>query len=60
MSNQAYELEVKVRQYEYLQKMAEKYELKDPSKALRCILNFATETPDQEESIFKTIRCPDC
>lgn len=58
--NRPYTLELKERQHEYLSQMAEKYDLPDASKALRCLVNFAMEKEKQEEEIFAEIRCMDC
>lgn len=58
--NRPYTVELKERQYEYLSRMAEKYDLPDVSKALRCLVNFAIEEEKREEEIFAEIRCMDC
>lgn len=55
-----YTLELKERQYEYLRQMTEKYHLLDESKAVRCVVNFAIDKPEQEEEIFDETRCLDC
>lgn len=53
-------LELKENQLEYLDAMVKKYALPDRAKALRCLLNFAMQEVDQEESIFAEIRCTNC
>lgn len=58
--NQEYTVTLKDWQFEYLRKMAKKYDLEDESKALRCLVNYACEETDQEQSIFEEIRCLDC
>ena len=40
--------------------LAKKYGLADESKALRCLLNYASEKKDDESSIFEEVRCVDC
>ncbi len=58
--NIEYTLELKEDQYQYLTEMVDKYSLDDESKALRCLINFAIEEADHEESIFDEIRCRHC
>jgi hypothetical protein len=58
--NEQYTVQLKPRQYQYLQEMARKYGLPDVSKALRCLIDFAIESPQQEKDIFQTVRCKDC
>jgi len=58
--SQEYTVTLKKRQYEYLTTMANKHDLADADKALRCLINFAVEETQQEDSIFNQIRCQDC
>ena len=58
--NETFSVELKRSQFEYLEKMASKYDLPDTSKALRCLINHAVERPEHEQDVFETIRCPDC
>ena len=58
--NQEFTIELKQQQYDYLSKMAKKYDLPDASKAARCLINYAIEQADEEQSIFSQIRCMDC
>lgn len=58
--NIATTLELKENQVEYLEGMAKKYNLPDRSKALRCLITFAREQAEQEDSIFTEIRCENC
>ncbi len=53
-------LELKEKQLEYLDEMAKKHNLPDRSKALRCLITFATEQTEHENSIFTEIRCTNC
>ncbi len=52
-------LEIERVQQEWLDAMAEKYGLPDPSKALRVVLDHA-RTAGDETVIFETIRCLGC
>ncbi len=45
--------------HEMLQKIAERYELPDASKALRCLLDYAATDGDWDE-IFAKVRCRRC
>lgn len=45
--------------YEMLVLIAERFELPDPSKALRCLLDYAATDGDWDE-IFKKVRCRRC
>ena len=51
---------LKDRQMTYLQEMAGKYNLPDASKALRCLIDFAISSAEEESRIFSEIRCNDC
>ena len=52
-------LEIERVQQEWLQDMAAKYQLPDPAKALRIVLDHA-RTAGDESVIFETIRCLGC
>ena len=58
--NVATTLELKTNQVEYLDAIAEKHNLPDRSKALRCLITFAMEQAEHEDSIFTEIRCTNC
>lgn len=45
--------------HEMLVLIAERYELPDASKALRCLLDYAATDGDWDE-IFKKVRCRRC
>ncbi len=47
-------------QVRYLEEMAQKHGLPDIGKAVRCLVNYARETPEHEEAIFTEVRCLDC
>ncbi len=44
----------------YLEQMAQKHQLPDLGKALRCVINYAMVETDQEKEIFTSIRCTHC
>lgn len=52
-------LEIERVQEDWLEAMATKYKLPDPSKALRVVLEHA-RTSDDEQVIFESIRCLGC
>jgi hypothetical protein len=58
--SQEYRIELKPRQHEWLARAAEEHGLADPSKAVRCLVNFAIEHAELQPDIFDTIRCEDC
>ncbi len=58
--NEATTLELKKKQVDYLDEMATKHNLPDRSKALRCLITFAMEQSEHENSIFTEIRCANC
>ena len=58
--NQSTTVRLKQRQLDYLTEMAEKYSLPDADKSLRCLIDFAIEKRDLEQSIYGEIRCRDC
>ena len=60
MAKQTYSIELEERQYQFLEKMVNQYALPDVGKAVRCLVDYAVETPDQQETIWQTIRCLDC
>ena len=47
-------------QIEYLVEIGQKYNLPDAGKAIRCLLNFAIEKPEQADAIFTEVRCRAC
>jgi hypothetical protein len=44
----------------FLEEMAQKYGLPDRGKAVRCLIDWAREHPDQHKDIFDELRCLDC
>ena len=57
---QEYEIELKEFQKEYLSNMAEKYDLPDMGKAIRCLIDYAIDDDSLEIDIFKLERCHSC
>ncbi|MGQ0664372.1 MAG: hypothetical protein ACT4P2_12510 [Pseudomonadota bacterium] len=53
------QLEIEADQLEWLQRMAKRYELASPSKALRVVLDHAMTNTDEDE-VFMTFRCRRC
>ena len=53
-------MELKPRQWDFLQAMMKKYHLPDESKAVRCLIDHALSNPAIEATIFGEIRCRDC
>ena len=47
-------------QIEYLVEIGQKYNLPTAGNAIRCLLNFAIETPEQADAIFTEVRCRAC
>lgn len=47
-------------QRQFLEEMASRYGLPDVGKAVRCLVNYARETPEQLDAIFSEVRCLDC
>jgi hypothetical protein len=45
---------------EFLNQMVDAYNLPDIGKAVRCLINYARENPDQHDAIFAEVRCLDC
>ena len=60
MVSQEFPIGLKDEQYKWLEEMAEKYNLDDSSKAVRCLINFGIQEKEHEASIFEEIRCLHC
>jgi hypothetical protein len=57
---QPYSIELTPSMNTFLSEVSKKYSLPDTSKALRCLINFARENPQQHDTIFSEMRCMDC
>ncbi|MDP1569604.1 MAG: hypothetical protein Q8L86_06340 [Vicinamibacterales bacterium] len=44
----------------FLEEMAKAYDLPDIGKAVRCLIDWAREHPEQHKDIFDEQRCLDC
>jgi hypothetical protein len=53
-------IELESEKVAFLQQMADAYGLPDIGKAVRCLVNYARENPDKQETIFNEVRCLDC
>ena len=47
-------------QKDYIASMVSKFDLDDEGKAIRCLINYARENAELEQSIFEDVRCMDC
>ena len=56
----SYPVELVGDQKRFLDEMVAKYALSDVGKAVRCLVNYARENPDQQNAIFAEVRCIDC
>ncbi len=55
-----YTIDMERAKFEFLERMAKTYGLSDAGKAVRCLIDYARENPDQQASIFNEVRCNDC
>jgi hypothetical protein len=55
-----YSVELESGKVEFLEQMVRTYGLPDVGKAIRCLINYARENPDQLDAIFSEVRCLDC
>ena len=44
----------------FLEEMVQQYQIPDTSKALRILITYAIDSPDDLDSIFQDVRCLDC
>ena len=56
----ALQIELESEKVRFLEEMVRKYSLADVGKAVRCLINYARESPDAHDAIFGEIRCVDC
>jgi hypothetical protein len=56
----AYPIELEPGKVQFLEEVAQRHGLQDVAKAVRCLINYARENPDQHEAIFGDVRCLDC
>ncbi len=53
-------VELDKHQMAFLEEMVERYQLPDTSKALRILITYAIDSPDDHDGIFQDVRCLDC
>lgn len=53
-------IELATEQVRFLKEMADRHQLTDIGKAVRCLVNYARETPEAHAAIFSEVRCLDC
>lgn len=53
-------IELESEKVAFLEQMVAAHGLSDIGKAIRCLINYARENPEQHEAIFAEIRCMDC
>ena len=53
-------IELESEKIAFLEQMVAAHGLSDIGKAIRCLINYARENPEQHEAIFAEIRCMDC
>jgi hypothetical protein len=53
-------IELESGKVEFLETMMKAYGLPDIGKAIRCLINYARENPQQHDEIFGEVRCVDC
>ncbi len=56
----AQSIELESAKVEFLEQMARKYALPDIGKAVRCLVNYAREHPEEHDRIFGEVVCADC
>ncbi|MPZ17784.1 MAG: hypothetical protein GEV06_07725 [Luteitalea sp.] len=53
-------VELEQSKIDFLEEMAQTYNLPDTGKAIRCLIDYARENADLRQTIFDEIRCVDC
>ena len=53
-------VELKPEMIQFLSEMTKTYNLDDPGKAVRCLINYARENADKRDDIFGEVRCTNC
>ncbi len=53
-------IDLKDRQYEYLERMIAKHDIPDVGKAVRILVDFAMHEREEEDRIFTKMRCSGC
>ena len=55
-----YSLELEKDMMAFIEQMTSKYDLQDTSKAIRCLINYARDVTESQDTIFADIRCLNC
>ena len=55
-----YSLELEKDMMAFMERMTDKYDLPDVSKAMRCLVSYAQTTEQAQDEIFAEIRCLSC
>ena len=55
-----FQVELDRHQMAFLEEMVQQYQIPDTSKALRILITYAIDSPDDLDSIFQDVRCLDC
>lgn len=55
-----YSLELEKDMMAFIEQMTSKYELQDVSKAVRCLVNYARDVSEAQDTIFADVRCLHC
>ncbi|MGH9160972.1 MAG: hypothetical protein ACRD2X_13430 [Vicinamibacteraceae bacterium] len=53
-------VELEQSKIDFLEEMAQTYNLPDAGKAIRCLVDYARENVELQRTIFDEIRCVDC
>jgi hypothetical protein len=56
----AVSVDLKPGQREFLEQVVKDHGLEDLGKAVRCLVNYARENPEVQQTIFADVRCLDC
>ncbi|MCZ6876377.1 MAG: hypothetical protein O7G88_23085 [bacterium] len=55
-----YSLELEKDMMAFIEQITSKYDLQDASKAVRCLINYAQDVTESQDTIFADIRCLNC
>jgi hypothetical protein len=60
IANNPREITLKDKQFNFIQEMAKKHGLKDESKAIRILIEYARKEAHLQDEIFDSVRCAHC
>lgn len=60
VANNPREITLKNKQYEFIKEMAKKHGLKDESKVIRILIEYARKESHLQNEIFDHVRCAHC